>query len=673
MADAPSCAGKGGQPMKKLLIGVAVVIVLVIAAVVAAPFFIPVDTYKNELVAAVKRSTGRDFAINGKVSFSVLPSLALEANDVAFANPPGAASPQMAKLARLEVRLKFLPLLSRRVEVDKLVLVDPVIALEVDKQGRPNWQFTEAAPAAPSPARPAQPQAAPAASGGGTLLSGLSLGDVRLENGQVSYVDQRSGETLRLDQIAMKLSLPDLDSPLTADGSAVYRAEKLSLSIDLANPRAFLAGKSSAAQLGLDSKPIAFGFKGHAAASTPAKLDGAIELKIPSLRGLAQWAGSPLNAPGTGFGPFTLSGKVSYAGTKIDFTEASLSLDQINAKGELALDTGGARPAVKGRLDVDKLDANPYLPPQTPSKSAAPTGGAGGGAAGGGAAGGGAGASSAGWSDQPLDVSALKSADVDFALSANILLYRKIAIGKSALGLHLKDGRLEADLTELALYQGTGKGKVVVDGGGAVPAVEAQFNLSQVQMEPLLKDAIDLDRLSGSGAFNMAVAGKGRSEREIIGALNGKGDLNLANGKIKGINLVAMVKNVASAFQSSSSTQETDFASLSGTWTMQNGILHNNDLQLKSADMPMTGAGTVDLPKRSVDYKITPKIAGAVAVPVIVNGPWDDLSYEPDLAGLVGNPAELLKSGAGGVGDTVKSAPGAAGNLLKGLLGGSKN
>ena len=652
--------------MKKLLIGVAVLIVLVIVVAVAAPFFIPVDTYKNEIVAAVKESTGRDLQINGKVSFSLLPSLALEANDVAFANPPGASTPQMAKLAKLQVQLKLLPLLSRRVEVDRLVLVDPVIALEVDKQGTPNWRFAPAAPAAATPARPAQP-ATPAASGGGTTLSGITLDDVRLENGQISYLDQRKGEKLEIDQIAVKLSLPDLDSPFTADGSAVYRGEKLSLSIALAKPRAFLDGKSSPAKLGLDSKPIAFGFSGNAAGSTPAKFDGAVELKIPSLRGLAQWAGSPLNAPGTGFGLFAVSGKVSSAGSKIGFTEASLTFDEINAKGELALDTGGARPAVTGRLDVDKLDANPYLPPPaTPGKSAAPTGGGGGG-------GGGAGARSTGWSDQPIDVSPLKSADVDFTLSTNSLIYRKIQIGKSALGLQLKDGRLEADLTQLVLYQGTGKGKVVVDGSGAVPAVEAQFNLSHVQVEPLLKDAIDLDRLSGSGAFDMAVTGRGRSQREIIGALNGKGDLDLANGKIKGVNLVGMVKNIASAFQGNSSSEETDFGSLTGTYTIQNGIVHNNDLQLKSADLPMTGAGTIDLPQQSVDYKLTPRIAGAVAVPVIIKGPWSDLSYQPDFAGIVGDPAKLLKNGAGDVGGALKSAPGGAGNLLKGLLGGTKN
>ncbi len=652
--------------MKKLLMGVAVVIVALIVIAVAAPFFIPADAYKNELIAAVKQSTGRDLRINGKVAFSLLPSLGLEANDVSLSNPPGAAGPDMVKLSKLDLDLKLWPLLRRRIEVDKLVLVDPVIALEVDKQGRPNWRFATATAAPAAPARPQAPsRPAPAASGGGETLSGLTLDDVRLENGQISYLDQRTGESLQLQQIAMKLSLPNLDSRFQADGSAVYRGEKLTLSIALADPRSFLGGKSTAAELGLDSKPISFGFKGTAAGSTPAKLDGAIDLKIPSLRGLAQWAGTPLSAPGTGFGQFLLSGKVSYAGNRIGFTAASLTLDQINGKGELALDTGGARPVVTGKLDVDKLNVNPYLPPETPGKSPAP---AGTGPAGSGPAGG---AKSAGWSDQPIDVAPLKTADVDFALSANSLLYRKIKIGKSALGLHLKDGRLEADLSQIALYQGSGKGKVVIDGSGAVPAIEAQFNLSRVQMEPLLKDAIDLDRLAGVGAFDMAVTGHGHSQREIVGTLDGKGGLDLANGKIRGMNLVAMVKNIATAFQSGG-TQETDFASLSGTYTIQNGILHNNDLQLKSADLPMSGAGTIDLPHRTVDYKITPRVAGAIAVPVVIKGPWDDLHYQPDLAGIVGNPGKLLKGGAEGVGNTLQSVPGGAGNLLNNLLGGKK-
>jgi AsmA protein len=535
--------------------------------------------------------------------------------------------------------LKVMPLLSGRVEVAKLSLVDPVINLEVDKQGRSNWQFGAATPAAA-----AAPPTAPAApAGGGAALSGLQLDDVSLDNGTLSYVDQRSGEKVEVDKVAMRLSLPSLDSPFKAEGSAVYRGETMSLTVTVADPGSLMREKGSAATLKLDSKPVAFDFNGEAAGTTPLKLDGTVSLKVPSVRGLAQWAGVAFNAPGSGFGPLAIAGKVSYAANKIGFSEAKLSLDQINAQGELTVDTGGARPSLKGRLDVDKLDANPYLAPESAAKSSGGSGG--------------------GWSNTPLELGALKAADVDFNLTANALLYRKLQIGKSALALHLKDGRFEADLGQLALYQGSGKGKVVVDGSGSVPAIEAQAALSHVQLEPLLKDYMAMDRLSGAGAINLNVAGRGKSEREIIGALGGTGNLDVANGKIKGMNLVAMVKNVGSAFEGGSrSTQETDFTALTGTFTITNGVAHNNDLQLKSADVPMTGAGTIDLPHRTVDYKVTPRLAG-VAVAVLIKGPWDNLSYQPDLVGIGG---ELLKGGAKGVEDTIKKNPADA---LKGLLG----
>lgn len=635
--------------MKKLLIGVGVLVLLIVIVVVAVPFFVPVDTMKSELIAKVKEATGRDLRVNGKVSFSVLPSLALEAEDVSFANPPGAASPDMAKLGKLEVELKLIPLLSSRVEVAKLVLVDPAINLEVDKQGRPNWQFATGTAAHPAATTPAPP---PAASGGGTSLNELELDDVRLENGTLTYSDQRSGEKLSLEKVAMSLSLPGLDSPFKADGAAVYRGEKMALTVSVASPRNLMAQKASPVVLKLDSKPVSFDFTGDAASTTPLKLDGNVALKIPSLRGLAQWAGVPLDAPGSGFGPLSLAGKVSLAGNKMGFADAKLALDQINAQGALTVETGGARPALKGELAVDKLDVNPYLPPPSTAKSG-----------------------SGGWSDAPLEVGALKAADVDFNLSANALQYRKLLIGKSALAMHLKDGRFEADLSQLALYQGNGKGKVVLDGSGSVPAIEFQVALSQVQLEPLLNDYMAMDRLGGAGAINLHVTGHGKSQREIIGALGGNGNFDVSRGKIKGMNLVAMVKNVTAAFEGGArSTQETDFSELTGTFTISNGIAHNSDLQLKSQDLPMTGAGTIDLPHRTVAYKVTPRVAG-LGVPVDIKGPWDNLSYEPDLAGV---GTQLLKGGAKGVEDTVKGgAKGVEDTLkrnnpadaLKGLLG----
>jgi AsmA protein len=644
--------------LKRLLIGIAVLVVLVIAAAIAVPFFIPTDTYTSKLIAAVKSSTGRDLRIDGKVSFTLFPTLGLEANTVSFSNPPGASSKDMATLGKLQVAV--LPLLHKDIEIKRLVLVDPVIDLEVDKQGRPNWQFSET-PATAAPAK--QPTPAAPAGGGGSSLSDLHLDDVRLVNGRVTYLDQRSGAKQELSEIGMTVSLPSLDGPFSATGAATYRNEKMTLAASLAKPRDFMDGKTSAAALKLSAKPINFDFKGEGAGSTPLKLDGAVDLQVPSVRGLAAWAGQPLKLPGTGLGPLAISGKVSMAGSKIAFSDASLGLDDMKAKGALALDSGGARPALKGKLDVDKLDANPYLPPEKEAKAAPAAGkpGAGGPAA-----------AKSDWSDDPIDLTPLKSADVDFALTAGGLQYRKIQVGKSALALKLVNGRFEADLTELALYKGVGKGKVVLDGSGAVPAIEADFNLSGVQVQPLLHDAADLDRVSGTGGFTTAVSGHGKSQREIISALNGKGDLNFANGVIKGLNLVGMVKNVAASFQGAQSgADQTDFSNLTGTYTITNGILRNSDLQLKSAEVPMTGAGTVDLPHRRVDYKITPKIAGAIAVPVVIKGPWDNLSYQPDLAGMVGDPSKLLQNGGKGLGDALKGQP-KVDDVLKGLLGGQK-
>ena len=87
--------------MRKLLIGFVAAILLIVAAAIAIPLVIPLDVYKGKIVALVEQTTGRDFRIAGPLRFSLLPSIALEANDVALANPPGSASPDMVQLKTL--------------------------------------------------------------------------------------------------------------------------------------------------------------------------------------------------------------------------------------------------------------------------------------------------------------------------------------------------------------------------------------------------------------------------------------------------------------------------------------------------------------------------------------------------------------------------------------------
>jgi AsmA protein len=660
--------------MKKFLVVLGGLLVLVIGAALIVPFLLPVETYKAEIEKRALEATGRKLTIAGPVSFSLLPSLAISARDVSFANAPGAANPNMALLDRLEVRLKLLPLLSGEVAIDSFVLEKASLNLETDRQGRGNWQFAQTTPqlnqsqanqTAANPSRPASRNA----------LSELRLGDVRLSNGRVSYRDGQSGKVYEADAVNLRLSLADLDHPLQIDGGLTWNGKPITLGGQVAAPRALLDGKSSAVTLGVGSDLLKLTFKGNAANAQPAKIDGDVDLSVTNLRALAAWLGQPLTVSGTGLGPLAIKGKLAAVmnqsnttsgGPRVSFDDAELSLDAIRAKGSLMADLAGRVPYVKATLATNMLDLNPYLPsPSATSTASAPR------VPGNAPSTSAADAAEQGWSNEPLDFSSLRAANADLALKVEGLRIRDIKIGEGALAVALKDGRLAADLSELALYQGQGQGRVTLDGAGNVPAVGLTLKLAGVQAEPLLKDTIGLDRLRGQAGADMQINGAGRSQRELIGALAGKGAFKFENGAIKGVNLAALVRNVSTAFLDAQAgrDQETDFSELSGSFTMDKGVMRNNDLSLLAPLLRVGGAGTVDLPRRYVNYKVTPQIAGTlegqggqaqtggVMVPVLIEGQWDALSYKPDLTALLKDPKGALNNLRGILGGQQQPAP----------------
>jgi AsmA protein len=646
--------------MKKLLIIIGGIIVVIVLILLVAPLLIPMDSYKGELLAQIEKATGRKARIDGDFSFSLIPNVQFTAGKVSLANAPGAKPPEMVSLDKLNVRVALLPLLHGAVEIDSFVLQKPVIHLSIDAQGRPNWQFkTQTAAAKPIPTQPsaaakAPPsKAPPSESGGGFGLSGLRLGDMRLVDGTITYSDARNGTDYTVNDINMTVSLPSLDSALNADGSLVWNKQKIALKLGVASPSALMDGKASNFAASVSSKPINLSFKGEASASPTIKAHGTLDLDVPSVRELAAWTGKPLSAPGNGFGPLKIAGTVTVDGSRYSFTQAKLALDKIAATGDFRYDGSRKKPYVSAKLDAGIVDLNPYMPPEAPAAkpgAPAPKPGEPAPPAGGKAA--------QGWSDAPLDLSALRTVDADMDVKVEQLLVRKIKVGKSEVKLAIKDGKLTTDLTQMALYNGNGKAKLTADGAARVPAVTAALELSGLQANPALSDAMGLDRIEGTLNANMQLAASGASQRAMVSALDGKGKVAFTNGAIRGINLAALVRNVQDVFLNPKAmeSQKTDFAELSGTFTISNGMLHNDDLQLLSPLLRVTGKGTVNLPQQTVDYRIEPKVVAStkgqggktdlsgLMVPVIVSGPWNNLSYRPDLAGAIKqNPAKALE------------------------------
>ncbi len=132
---------KPKRHLRTALIALGTVTLLTVGG--AGAFIVTFDPnmLKPRIRDAAREATGRDLALNGTIGmkFSLWPTV--EVHDVALSNPPGFSRPNMATLQSLELRLGLIPLLSGRVEIERLVLMRPDIVLETNAQGEPNWEL----------------------------------------------------------------------------------------------------------------------------------------------------------------------------------------------------------------------------------------------------------------------------------------------------------------------------------------------------------------------------------------------------------------------------------------------------------------------------------------------------------------------------------------------------
>ena len=669
--------------MRKILIGLGVVVVLLIGAVVALPFFIPVDWVKEQAQTQASQATGRQLTIAGDVSLSVFPNVRIEANDVHFANEPGSPVTDMVSLTKLALDVQLMPLLSGDLVVDEFVLIDPVIYLEGKPDGSGNWQFT------PEPGAEGTTTDGSGAEGtadaGGNGLANLTLGDVRIENGQVTFVDGASGETTVVSGINMVLSLPDLASPFNGEGSFTFKDKTLNLATSLASPKSLMDGGTSDATVIIESEPLNVSFNGSVAQA--GAVTGKVDLSIPSLSGLALWMEQPLDPASPAPEVIKVSGTLDMNGDNIAFNGAEVTIDDLKARGDIAVNMGGDRPSITANLESDMLDLNPYLPqPEEGAGQADGSEDASGGSADGGDS------LAQDWSDEEIDFSGLDAANADLTFDLAGLKVQAIEIGRSRLHIVVNNGSATVDLLEAALYGGNGTAHVEIDRSGARPAIAKTFSATGIQAEPLLAAAAGFDKLSGTADLNMDITTTGVSQKQFVENLFGNGNFIFRDGAFKGINIAAMVRDLSieSIGQAVSPTESTDFAELSGTYNIQNGMLANDDLFMSAPLFRMDGQGNVNMPDKTLDYTITPKATASLegqgaedtsgfGIPVNVRGPWASPAITPDLEAIaknaltnpeaLGETLEMLGGeDAGGLLDGV-TGDGDGGGLLDGLTG----
>jgi AsmA protein len=601
-----------------VLISVLALVIMAVAVVGALPLVLPVDFAVQQLQQAVKATTGRTLTVSRAPRIVLWPELAIEADDVVLSNPPGLYHGQVAAIARLRIKIDARSLLERRLAVRQLTLINPRLTLVSDGEGRANWTSGGAAEPASAAYQP--------------LLASIAAAPIRIENGVVRFVNERTGGAFSLTGADLLVNFATPETPFAARGYVLWNRQRVALTLFVKDP-ARIPGQGSPIDITLDSPLLKFAFSGRAVLNREASLAGTAELTTPSLRELSGWSGYRLGA-GRGLGSFTATGPFDLTNSVLTLSKTIINLDGMNGQGSIKVDLAGDRPKVTAALGLDRIDLNVYAGIATLKEASQSD-------------------DDDDWSDRALDFAPLRMLDANLSLAASELRIGSLRTGKTAMVADLGGGVLDLAIKDAALYGGKASGRLVLNGSRQVPAVQAALRAENIDGAPLFDNWIGLDALTGATTMSMSLAGAGHTQREMISTLRGTAEIRIVNGALREMNLVRMLRDVKKQILAGwqpAADSRTVFRDLSATFALQDGIAASRDLQLVAPEISITGAGQADLLRKALDFKLVPKLASGtvgsgglaetavLAVPLVVKGPWVSPKIYPDIAGILENP-----------------------------------
>ena len=340
--------------MRKLFIGLVVIVVLLVVAALILPSLIPASVYKDKITDQVSSTLGRDVQIAGGVKLSVFPTLVVKADLVTIGNAEGFSNQAFATMESLEAKVKLMPLFKKQVEISAFTLVNPEIFLEKTKDGQINWTFGN------ETSKPTQQVEGAFARDGRYTDLQITLGKFSLENGSINYSDAQTGANYDVKAVNMKLSMPGLDKPVRAKGDMIVNDMPIDIEIKLDTPKAFLSGDRAPLILKFKSELINLSANGRFTPSAKITFDVDFDADIPSTAKLDAFL--KLDNPYVALTETAnIKGNLTFDGVNMvgKGTQVSLKSDILttdfsgNFSGDLS---AGGIPSASGDLKINVVD-----------------------------------------------------------------------------------------------------------------------------------------------------------------------------------------------------------------------------------------------------------------------------------------------------------------------------
>ncbi|MCB1523502.1 MAG: AsmA family protein [Rhodoblastus sp.] len=578
-----------------------------------APWAVSRTALREEIAAQLRSSSGLYVFVEGPSTFSLLPSPHVRLGRVNFVEPQAAL---VIKTENLTGQLRWLPLLTGRLELQRAELMRPQLTIDID--GRPMTKAGAVVRAAD--AKPATPEAVKAD---------------RARLGVISFVDgsailRRGGvEVETLDHIDATLDWPTVSSPAALDGAATWRGQRGTVALWIARPSEALRGEASRLTLQLKSPVLTLSANGEALAGSRPHFTGRLVASTDQLRDVVRLLHGAIPLPVT-LGPASLDATADASHNGLDLAKAQLKLDNTSYEGSLSWRVDDVRPQLSGTLATSTLDLRDLvrnLPPLVGRDGHFNR-------------------ETIAWRDQ----SAL---DIDLRLSASRATYDRLLMRDVAGALLLRAGRLEASLADASMYKGTVKARLVMSPAetGAGVEMKSVVEARGVDIGALGWDKFGATKLAGAANVNLTLEGAGSSADQIARSLKGRGDIDFGKGEIVGLDVARTLRRIEKRPLASGldiNSGRTPFASARMSAEIAAGVATINDGLVQGEGFAMSLSGASQIADRQIALHASVASADtkgdarpdAPAFAFDVVGQWDNAALVPDA------PSFIRRSGA---------------------------
>jgi AsmA protein len=658
--------------LKILGIILATIIALIIIGIVALLLLVNPNDFKDRISQITYQETGRQLTIQGNLAWTFYPWLGIKVNDVTLSDSKTFAAGSFAKIGEADLSLELIPLLSSQFQIGKLTLKNLELNLIKNATGESNWQdLTNKTHEDSANTIPATNKTKD------FNTNTLHIANVDISNAKINWQDRRNNQNFTIQNLNLRGKNINPTKPFYLETSFGFSSKDIKgeikaqsdISLNIANNLYALNNLSLSGNIQNSSitSPLPFTLM------TNAKLDlekqtltlPQLKAKIANLEATANVNGekisdAPIFHSTISIAAFNPTVFLKYFGmnnqstrkdllqtaqAKLDLEASSKfikitalngSVDNINLQGNFSV-SDFDNMFLSFNLVSNQINLTPYMDLSFGGTKKA------------------TGNTSASINTTTLPsannskvVSNVTPSSTSTKLDGNLKI-TSLKIGKiqaSDLSMHIggTTSNLALNPVSANLYQGKISGSINLGLASSTPQIASNVNISNVDIQQLLKTMADMDKLTGRAQLTLNVTTAGKDSTAILNNLNGKGSFAISSGIWNGIDLAYLVNLANATINNKPKPQEsnppkTEFGALTGSMQISNGNFSNDDLLIASPNYHVTGKGKIHLPSGRIDYNLeaSDKAVGQptdFTFPIKVYGTFADLKVRPDLGSL---------------------------------------